>query len=377
LGILLPVFIHFYKPGAGQGDFLAYWSASHLLISGGNPYAHSSISALEQSTTPEIISQGEVFLNAWNPPWLLLILAPLGFLSYPIAALVWIFCNTFFIGLALIISWHMCEGIQPSRGILVVFLAGFLFGETISYLAIGQITALVLLGMLLFIWWQDHHSDLLAGAVLLLVTIKPQISYFFLLIVLIWVVRNHRWKVIEGFVIVALSSLFIFGIIDPSWVNDYITLLNNMPYSLIYTSTIGSFLASIFHVKIFYLSAIVLLFFIKPILRILEKDGWFTTMNIVLLLSLPLSPFGFNFDQIVILPSIVQIIAWLWNHKIPTKTTTLIIGCLALFYAFVLAMLSINGLEYYWFFIIPIIFLPIYLFTWKTSQRPQKLSYGP
>jgi putative effector of murein hydrolase LrgA (UPF0299 family) len=100
-------------------------------------------------------------------------------------------------------------------------------------------------------------------------------------------------------------------------------------------------------------------------------------MNLALLVSLPLSPFGFSFDQIVILPSIVQVIAWLWNRQFSMKTTAFIIGSLILFYAFVLKMLSINRLENYWFFIIPIIFLPIYIIPLKMSHEPQKLSYGP
>lgn len=376
LGILLPILIQFYKPGAGQGDFLAYWSASHLLISGNNPYDHSSLSTLEKSTTSGTDSQGEMFLNTWNPPWLILLLAPLGLIPYQLSALVWMFCNTVIIGLTLILSWQICTGIQASRGILVVFLAGFLFGVTISYLAIGQITALVVLGMVLFVWWQDHHSDRLAGAALLLTTIKPQISYFFLLIVLIWIIRSRRWQIIMGLIYVTLFSLAVFWIIYPSWVHDYFLLIKSMPYSSIYTSTIGSFMASIFHTKVFYFSAVILLFFVKPIIRFLEKAGWFTVMNIALLVSLPLSPFGFTFDQIVILPSIVQIIAWLWNQQIPAKSSKIIIACLVLFYLFVLRLLSINGLEYYWFVIIPIIYLPVYLITLKISHRSQKLSYG-
>jgi hypothetical protein len=335
------------------------------------------MSILQQSTSPERISQGDMVINAWNPPWLILSLAPLGAIPYPIAVMIWIFCNTLLIGLALIISWQMCAGTHSSRGILFVFIAGYFFGETISYLAIGQITVLVLLGMVLSIRWLDRQLDLLAGAALLLTVIKPQISYFFLLIVLIWIIQNHRWKVIEGFVIAASTSLILFWIIYPNWVNDYITLLSNLPYYSLYTSTIGSFMSSIFHIKIFYFSAIILIFFINPILRILKSDGWLTTMNLALLVSLPLSPFGFSFDQIVILPSIVQVIAWLWNRQFSMKTTAFIIGSLVLFYAFVINMLSISILEYYWFFIIPIIFLPIYIIPWKMSHEPQKLSFGP
>jgi hypothetical protein len=129
-----------------------------------------------------------------------------------------------------------------------------------------------------------------------------------------------------------------FWIIDPTWLHEYLVLLKSMPYSLIYTSTIDSFIASIFHTKIFYISAIVLIFFVKPILRILENEGRFITMNIALLESFPLSPFGFTFDQIIILPSIVRIIASLWNHQIPGRASKIIIVELILFYLFVISL---------------------------------------
>ena len=368
LGIIFAVTFQVFNPKSRQSDFLAYWSAAHLFISGGNPYDQSAMSILQQSIMPEEFSHGGTVINAWNPPWFILIFSPLGGLSYSSAISAWVFVNTLLVGLALIITWQMCGAIQNSRGMLIVFVVGYLFGETIAYLAIGQITVLVLLGMVLSIWWSNHHFDLLAGAVLLLAFIKPQISFFFLLIFLLWIIQHKRWKIIVGFIIATLTSLIIFWIVIPNWVSDYINLLSTLPDFYNYTSTVGSFVESIFHIKFFNYSAILLLFFIKPIIRILEKDGWLTAMNISLLISLPLSPFGFSFDQIVILPSIVQVIAWLWSRQLSTKISTLVIGSLIVFYAVVLKLLSINNLEYYWFFIVPLLLLAIYLIPWKYTH---------
>lgn len=376
LGIILTTLIQYANPEIGKRDFLAYWSASHLFVTGDHPYQLSAISTLQQSTRPESISSDQDVINAWNPPWLVLLLSPLGILPFAIAVPLWIFCNMLLIGLALILSWQMCSPSQRSRGILIVFIAGYLFGETISYLAIGQITALVLLGMLLSIWCLDRHLDLLAGAALLLAVIKPQIAYFFLLIVLIWIIQQQRWKVIGGFLISASASLIIFWIFEPSWVRDYISLLNSLPYTSIYTSTIGSFIATIFHTKIFYFSGVILIFFIKPFLRIVEIEGWFTAMNLALLISLPLSPYGFTFDQIVLLPSIVQVISWLWNGEFSKKTAILITGCLISFYAIVLKMLSLGKLEYYYFFVIPVLLLAIYLLSRKMMHGIPRLKLG-
>jgi len=374
LGIILSIGISFYNPWKGGGDFLAYWSAAHLFVHGGNPYNQAEMSSLQYQIDPERFSLSTGLINAWNPPWLILILLPIGLIPYAIAIPIWIFCNTFLIGMALIITWKLCIGDQKSRGILFVYLAGFLFVETLSYLAIGQITSLVLLGIVLFIWLLERDLDILAGIALLLTTIKPHISYFFFLLVFIWIIQNHRWKVFVGFCLTALISLVIFWILIPSWVKDYALLVSSLPYNSVYTSTLGNFISEKFNISIFNFSAVLLIFIVKPLLKLITKDGWLTTTNLALLSSIPLSPFGFNFDQIVILPAIVQIISWSSAHLVPRKSTIFVIISFIFFDLILLIMTSINGLEHYWFFWIPIALLGIYLTVWKKRNASRKFT---
>ncbi len=368
LSVILTAAFEVYFRGSGRSDFVAYWSASHLLVTGGSPYNQSEMAELQKSINPADNRQQAELISAWNPPWMVLALVPLGFLPYSIAVAAWTFVNIFLIGLILILAWQLSKGPENSRGILAVVVAGYFFGITISYLAIGQVTVLVLLGLILSVWWLNQKKDLTAGAILLLTTIKPHISYFFLLLLLIWVIKYRRWKVVEGFLIALAASLTLITIIQPAWVRDYINLIPVIPLSTNFTSTVGSFIANRFHTRIFQFSAILLILLIKPLLKTSETNGLFTAMNFALLVSLPLSPYGFSFDQIVLLPSIVQIIAWLAAGKLSTRTVAIVIGALVLFYAFVMYLLSINILEYYWFFMIPFILLFIYFITWKMSR---------
>lgn len=368
LGIILSIGISFYNPWKGGGDFLAYWSAAHLFVHGGNPYNQAEMSSLEYLIDSERFSVSTGLISAWNPPWLILILLPIGLLPYDIAIPTWIFFNTFLIGMALIITWKLCMGDQKSRGILFIYLAGFLFVETLSYLAIGQITSLVLLGIVLVIWLLGRDLDILAGIALLLTTIKPHISYFFILLLFIWIIQNHRWKVLIGFISAAIISMVIFWIFIPSWIKDYALLVGTLPYDSVYTSTIGNFISVKFNISIFKYSAVLLIFIIKPLSKLITKEGWLTTTNIALLSSIPLSPFGFNFDQIVILPAIVQIISWSSAHLVSRKSTIFVVISFILFDLIILIMTSINGLEHYWFFWIPLALLGIYLIVWKTRN---------
>src|SRR4030042_2704069 len=93
LGILLAVSIPLFHPGKGEGDFLTYWSAAHLFVHGGNPYDQNEMYSLQQQSDPERYSDTNGLNTAWNPPWLILILLPIGILPFSIAVPAWIFCN--------------------------------------------------------------------------------------------------------------------------------------------------------------------------------------------------------------------------------------------------------------------------------------------
>ena len=371
LGIILAICIPVINPERGGGDFIAYWSAAHLFVQGGNPYDQTEMSSLQYQTSPERFSETAGLTSAWNPPWLILVFLPIGILPYFIANLVWVFCNTLLIGMSLIITWKLCVGNQKSRGILFIYLAGFLFMETLSYLAIGQITGLVLLGIVFVIWLLGRDLDMLAGTALLITTIKPHISYFFIILVFVWVIQNHRWKVIIGFISTALISMVIFWMVIPSWLNDYMTLVSNLPYNQLYTSTVGSFISEKLNISIFKYSAVLLIFLIKPLEQIIVKEGWLTATNLALLISVPLSPYGFNFDQIVILPTLVQLISWSSTKELSRKITILIAVSLIAINFIIAKMISINQLENYWFFWIPLPLLGIYLIAWKMRNASQ------
>src|SRR5437870_1893873 len=67
-------------------DFLAYFVAAHLFVGGTDPYSLSAVAQQEKLFNwPEPVP-----LMALNPPWVLPLIAPLGFLnSYSLAWLLW------------------------------------------------------------------------------------------------------------------------------------------------------------------------------------------------------------------------------------------------------------------------------------------------
>ena len=103
-GLLLAIIFPNYSPGKGGKDFLSYWSASRRFITGENPYDESSLRNLQKINHPKPEIRDKDVGRVWNPPLVLLILAPFGILPFNLAVRLWIFINVFLLVMALFIT---------------------------------------------------------------------------------------------------------------------------------------------------------------------------------------------------------------------------------------------------------------------------------
>ena len=130
----------------GVRDFVEYWSASRLLLSGGNPYAPKELLALQQA----VGWRDAVPLIMWNPPWTLSLLLPFGLLEFGLSQFVWLLGHV----LAVLISVHLLWRVygDSPNGLRLSWLLAFTFIPTVFVLILGQITPLVLAGIAAFIF---------------------------------------------------------------------------------------------------------------------------------------------------------------------------------------------------------------------------------
>lgn len=365
LSLLLTVVVVASVPGAGQHDFLRYWAATHLLVNGGNPYNGPELRALQKATQPGLMADEEEIVEAWNPPWLLLVLAPLGILPFNIAVPIWIFLNFAIITSVLMYSWYLAGGKNNPKLYLVVLGAGILFGSTIMLILLGQISTLILLALLLGVLFIQKERDWLAGAILLITTIKPHVVYLVLLLILIWSIIHRRWKIIAGMIVSAMISALIVWIFQPDWLNIYIKTILSLPYTELYTSTLGSLIASVFGINLFRYIGILLLPLAFPLAKQVDKIGWFTSLNLTLVISIPLSPYGFSFDQVVLLPAIVQMIAWIFKGELSLFLKWIIgIGLIAV-YGVEFWLMYLGAVGYHWYALISLSIMVLYLLAWR------------
>ena len=180
-------------------DFLAFWSASRLALSGDPAAAYdlARIYAMERGSMP--IDPGlSSFL--YPPPFLLACL-PLGLAPYFVSLALWLAAT----GTAYILVVRRWLG--DHRGAVITILAFPAVFANIGHGQNGFLTAALLGGGL---WWLDRRPWL-AGLLLGALVIKPQLA----LAVPVLVLASGRWRVTLAGLVSALAlcaaSLLAFG----------------------------------------------------------------------------------------------------------------------------------------------------------------------
>lgn len=359
----------FFSPvltGQGEEDFVVYWSALRLLVSGGDPYDPGAMEVTIHSVRPGRAWGRGV---AWNLPWLLLLLAPLGWLPFDIAVRVWLLLNLGLIGWTVLLIW---QAFRPDgKGGVVALVVGLLFGGTLSALQMGQITVLVLLALVLCIRWLMAGRDFCAGAILLLATIKPHLAYFCVFLLLVWTIRERRWRVWLGGSVALVAALVLSWLMLPDWLSSYLALMRDAPVLTYSTATLGGVAQQLWGVGWLRWSGVLLIPLAWPFTRLIARYGWPISLSLALLISLPLAPYGFGFDQLMLLPAILLLLTWVLDGRLPPRETYFLIGGLIAIYSGLFWLLTLPGLPYHYLAWVPFAIASLYAVLWKRSPLNQ------
>lgn len=316
-------------------DFLGYWAAASLFVHGENPYDQDALLALERDQG----WAGADPMYSWNPPWLHLILSPLGALSFRQAAALWFVVNPLLIGVSALLIWDVVSRRTGAAQVALVLLAAFLYSRSLHAVLEGQVNTLVLVGGAAFLSLALRRRDFLAGAVLVLVTVKPHLSYLLLPAVVAASVRWKRWGILASFGAALSVLVLLVTVLFPAWPEAYLSLFQVAASPLeparYVTPTFRGFLLAHTNFDIGAGLAVVCLGSFLAFIALRAHDLSLPTVaSLSWIVGLPTAPFGWSTDQIVLLLPIVQILSWM-----PDLTTRQRrIGTLALVFVYAYAL---------------------------------------
>jgi hypothetical protein len=320
LVLLIAVLVLTYQFGQLSGailsiddDFLEYWTAGQLIVTGQNPYSPEQMFALQK----ELGRLREYPLMMYNPPWTLTIALLFSFFSYPTARVLWFLIMVAAILLSADVAWRHYGG--PSRYRWLAGCLALTFIPTLISLNIGQINPLVLLGLSGFLYFSRRAQWGWAGSCLAVATIKPQLLYLLWPALLLWVVRYRQWSLVGGGMIAVMAGLVIPLILYPELLNGYVDLTLYYPAAVWWgPPTWGSLLRVWFGEQKVWLQWLPATLGFVWLLIYWHRNrfswDWDMALPHILLVSFLTGVYGWVHDQTVLILVIVHVAILLLNN---------------------------------------------------------------
>jgi hypothetical protein len=292
-------------------DSIAYWTAGQLLRHHSNPYEASSVLELERQQG----YQEDKPLVLRTPPWSLFMVLPMGWTNAFSAWLLWISLSLASLVVAMRLCWRMQGGGVPHNLFLLV---GYAFAPVPACLVAGQMGLVLLLGVMLFLWFEADRP-FLAGAALVLPFAKPHLLVFFWFALLGWVVIRKKYAVAGGFLSALATATAISLVFDPNVFQHYREMLSQAKLGSLFIPAVSGVLRLIFFHRWFWVQFI-------PMAFGLAWCAWFGFVNrsnwdwrnhglTVMVVSVLTTPYSWLTDEVVLLPAILQALVCLYQGQ--------------------------------------------------------------
>jgi glycosyl transferase family 87 len=295
-------------------DFNEYWASARLFVTGGNPYSRAEMLAIQRGIgwdKPEPIMM-------FNPPWVLPLTAPLAAGSFRTAQICWFLLSAAFVFVSAELLWRLYGG-RPDQRVIAWGCAALFIPNPVT-LRMGQFSPTILFGLTLFLVCMRKQWLWLAGVSLFVLGIKPHLLIPVGLAVVFWVVREKRWQIIGGAILAVTIATFTAWLINPAALSGYVDLWKNDPPAE-FVSGFGGILRLIFGFERTWFQFVPAVFGLVWILlrwrRYRMRWDWVEQMPSLLLGSLICAPYGWTFDEVVLLIAIMHGAVSMAKHPRP------------------------------------------------------------
>ena len=196
----------------GGHDFVAYWSAGEVAAEGGDPYDEPTLQRVQEEIHPRYEHGPQRY---WNPPWALVLLAPVLGFSFEVSTALWLVLSLLAGVGCVVVSWRLF--VEDSWAIPPVALAVALaFHPFIEALALGQMSVLVTLAVLAGMLALREGRDAAAGALLALAVVKPQVGLLVGVVIAVHLIAAQRWRVLTSGALTAAALVLASRALHPS-----------------------------------------------------------------------------------------------------------------------------------------------------------------
>ena len=348
----------------GAGDFNAYWSASRLFLQGRNPCDRENLLEMERShSNPD----QDYAVMVWNPPTLWVFLLPVSWMPLQTARAVWLLINVTLLLLSCLILHRVYF---PTRGIIpfvVYCLMVLVFAPVLIAMIAGQVTFLVLFGLAVSLLLVKRGQFFWGGAMLILTTPKPHLVVLTVPYLMLYMVIHRKWSGWLGLAASGAVCAAILSALRPNWIMDFSLIFSNPPTEWV-TPTLGGMMKRYGMGSWGQWVGLVSLLLLPVFLRQPEILPIESVVGLLTLITVPITFFGWSYDQSILLIPIAQIVFWLSDPSSLRVAQWGLGGLIAsvLVCNIVQRTAARSEAEYFW---VPLAWAGIYALSWWFGNR--------
>jgi hypothetical protein len=222
----------------GANDFFSRWAGTRLYLTRGwDPYGDQTSLWIQNAIWGHPAGPDEdpsLFAYPFYTVFLVAPYALLGDYSWAQAAWQVTLQGTALAALILTLTYHRWWPRPVLLGALLFWMLGFY--PTARSIILGQIGLLVFALTVWALWLvmrpdstPSPAKDGLAGVLLAITTVKPQMQFLIVPFVLLWALRERRWQIIAGFGLALAALLALSFALLPDWVGKWLAQVRLYP----------------------------------------------------------------------------------------------------------------------------------------------------
>lgn len=289
------------KNAVGGRDYVEYWAAGQQLVHHRDPYDAGVLQPLERSVGLPV---GVDAIVTPNPPTALPLMLPLGLVSAMVGSRLW----TLALLASLILSVRMTRAMHGSPKNEWHWL-GYSFAPAVVSLARGQVSILILLGLVLFLRFY-RTRPYLAGASLWLCAVKPHLFLPFGVALFAWAIAGRRYRVLLGAAGAMALSAGIVTAFNPAVWGEWVRSMRVDRIDRIPIPCLSNMLRRAISPDTMWLqyvpAALACVWALVYFRRHKDDWDWWGHGSVVVLVSLLVAPYTWLTDQVILIPALLH-----------------------------------------------------------------------
>lgn len=214
----------------GHNDFMSRWEgARSYWLEGLNPYGEVASLNIQERIYGRPVVEGEDPGYFVYPFYTVFVVGPTVIVDYAWASA---FFMVLLEALLLAALFLLLDHFQwrPRVGLIfALILFTLLVYFSARGLLLGQLGHLVYFTTVLTLWGLGQKRDSVAGVALAISTIKPQMGFLIVPFLLLWGMREARWRFVGAFAVSFGALMGVSFLLQPSWLSDWLYQVNLYP----------------------------------------------------------------------------------------------------------------------------------------------------